>query len=91
MKRFDWDDDKNARLKKERGVSFESVVLSIASGDLLDVVPNKNQDKYPGQRIFVVKMDDYVFLVPFEETSDCVMLKTIIPSRKATKTYLRGA
>jgi uncharacterized DUF497 family protein len=90
MKVFDWDADKGAWLKAERGISFEEIVFWITAGSLLDIVPNKNQEKYPGQHIFVVNVDGYIHLVPFDETADCVMLRTIIPSRKATKTYLRG-
>jgi len=90
MKIFDWDDEKNMWLKEERGISFEEVVFCITTGNLVDIVPNKNQEKYPRQNIFVVNVDGYIHLVPFDETDDCVLLRTIIPSRKATKTYLRG-
>jgi hypothetical protein len=90
MKRLDWAEAKSRWLKAERGISFEEVVFYITTGNLVDIVPNKNQQKYPGQCIFVVDVNGYVHLVPFDETDDCVMLRTIIPSRKAMKTYLRG-
>jgi hypothetical protein len=75
VKFFDWDDAKNAKLRAERG-------------DLLDILEHPNPDRYAGQRIFVVRREDYVYLVPFVEDEQTVFLKTIIPSRKATKQYL---
>jgi hypothetical protein len=89
MKYFAWDNEKNERLKRERGVSFEEVVFHIERGDLLDVLEHPNQKRYPGQQLFVIKIDDYVCLVPFVEGEAEVFLKTIIPSRKATNMYLR--
>ena len=89
MKPFRWNPDKNEALKAERGISFESVVVAIDSGGLLDVLAHPNQAKYPQQRILVVTADDYVYLVPFLEDKDCYVLKTIIPSRKATRDYLK--
>jgi hypothetical protein len=89
MKYFAWDNEKNERLKQERGVSFEEVVFHIERGDLLDVLEHPNQERYPGQQLFVIKIDDYVYLVPFVEGEAEVFLKTIIPSRKATNMYLR--
>ena len=88
VKYFDWDDTKNARLKAERGIGFEDVVFHIESGDLLDVLEHPNEARYADQRIFVVRRDNYVYLVPFVEDERLVFLKTIIPSRKATKEYL---
>ena len=90
MKYFFWSDEKNEILKAERGVSFEEAVFHIERGDLLDVLEHPNQLRYPGQRIFVVIFGAYAYLVPFVETDNEVFLKTIIPSRKATGTYLRG-
>ncbi len=89
MKYFSWSSEKNESLKKERGVSFEEVVFHIERGDLLDVLEHPNQERYPGQRIFVVNIDDYAYLVPFVESEAEVFLKTIIPSRRATNIYLR--
>jgi uncharacterized DUF497 family protein len=89
MKYFAWDNEKNERLKQERGMSFEEVVFHIERGDLLDILEHPNQERYPGQRIFVVDIDDYACLVPFVEGEVEVFLKTIIPSRKATNMYLR--
>ena len=88
MKYFAWGDEKNERLKAERGIGFEDIVFHIERGDLLDVLDHPNKPRYAGQRVFVVRRDDYVYLVPFVEDERLVFLKTIIPSRKATKQYL---
>lgn len=88
MKYFAWDDSKNERLKEERGIGFEDIVFHIARGDLLGVLEHPNTTRYGGQRIFVVRRDEYVYLVPFVEDERVVFLKTVIPSRKATRHYL---
>ena len=88
MKYFDWDDAKNAKLRVERGIGFEDIVIYIEAGDLIDILEHPNSDRYAGQRIFVVRRAGYVYLVPFVEDEHTVFLKTIIPSRKATKQYL---
>ncbi len=88
---FYWDEHKNEILKRDqtRGyVSFEDVVFHIEHGDLLNVVNHHNQAMYPGQRIFVVRIGDYAYMVPFEETELGIILKTVYPSRKATRDYL---
>ena len=91
MKYFSWSIEKNELLKEERQISFEEVVFYIEMGFLLDVLEHPNQEKYKGQKILVVQMDDYVYLVPFIEDEQEVFLKTIIPSRKATRKYLKGS
>jgi uncharacterized DUF497 family protein len=91
MKYFSWNEEKNELLKDERQISFEDVVFYIEQGFLLDVLEHPNQKKYKGQKIFVVQIDDYAYLVPFVEDDEAVFLKTIIPSRKATKKYLKGS
>jgi uncharacterized DUF497 family protein len=88
MKPFRWNPEKNEALTADRGISFESVVVAIESGGLLDILTHPNQAKYPRQRILVVAADNYVYLVPFAEEEDYLFLKTIIPSRKATRNYL---
>jgi hypothetical protein len=85
---FDWDGAKNAKLRAECGIGFEDIVFHIERGDLLDLLEHPNPERYAGQRIFVVQRDDYVYLVPFVEDEHTVFLKTIIPSRKATKQYI---
>jgi uncharacterized DUF497 family protein len=91
MKYFSWNEEKNELLREERQVSFEDVVFYIEQGFLLDVLEHPNQEKYKGQKIFVVQMDEYVYLVPFIEDDREIFLKTIIPSHKATKKYLKGS
>ncbi|RPI92180.1 MAG: toxin [Chloroflexi bacterium] len=91
MKYFSWNEEKNALLKEERQVSFEDVVFYIEQGFLLDVLEKPNREKYKGQKIFVVQIEDYAYLIPFVEDEREIFLKTIIPSRKATKKYLKGS
>ncbi|MBI2020669.1 BrnT family toxin [Candidatus Daviesbacteria bacterium] len=88
MKVFDWDEEKNAKLKKERGVGFEDVLTAIDEDRVLDRIDHPNQKRYPGQKIMIVKIDDYAYVVPFVEDEEKVFFKTIIPNRKATKKYL---
>jgi len=88
VKYFDWSEEKNDTLIRERGVCFQDVVVAIEDGKLLDVLSHKNRLKYPNQRIFVVNIGGYAYLVPFVEDDEKVFLKTIIPSRKATRDYL---
>ena len=89
MQYFNWNTEKNEKLREERGVSFEEAVLAIEKGQLLDILEHPNKDKYDNQNIFVVKIFNYAWLIPFVEDENEVFLKTIIPSRKATKQYLR--
>lgn len=88
MKPVNWNTEKNISLKAERGVSFEEVVSALSNGGLLVVLDHPNTDQYPNQRMFVVRIRGYAYLVPFVETKQEVFLKTIIPSRKATRIYL---
>ena len=85
---FNWNSDKNQELIDTRDVSFEDVVFYIQRGQLLDDLSNPKQTKYPDQRIFIVEIDSYAYLVPYVENDEEIFLKTIIPSRKATKQYL---
>ena len=87
---FDWSLEKNQQIIEQRGLSFEAVVSAIEQGGLLDVLEHPNQERYPGQRIYVVKLNEYAYLIPFVvQTEGRRYLKTIIPSRKATRDYLR--
>jgi uncharacterized DUF497 family protein len=88
MKPFDWDPEKNQLLAEERKISFEEVIFHLQSDGLLDDVMHPNQANYPRQKMYVVAIEDYVYLVPYIESNDDIFLKTIIPSRKATKQYL---
>jgi uncharacterized DUF497 family protein len=86
-KTYNWNAAKNHLLVQERGISFERIVFEISAGNELAVLEHPNQDKYPGQRIPMVQVDDYVYSVPFVETEMEIFLKTIIPSRKAKRQY----
>ena len=87
MKIIVWDPEKNERLKKDRGISFEDVLFHVEAGDVLDIFDNPNQERYSGQKIYAIAIEEYVYLVPFVESEEEIFLKTIIPSRKATKQY----
>lgn len=88
MKPFRWNWEKNQALKEGRGVSFESMVVAIEAGGLLDILPHPNPAQTPRQSILVVSLDNYAYLLPFVEEDDYFFLKTVIPSRKATRDYL---
>ncbi len=85
---YAWDAAKNQLLRESRGVAFEDILAEISCGNLLDILAHHDQKKYPGQKIFVVAHGDYAYLVPFVEGERYIFLKTIIPSRKATRHYL---
>ena len=89
-KPFRWDPDKNEQLIQERGVSFEQIAIAVENGDLLQIVQHPNVEKYPRQKIMIVGIDGYAFLIPFVEEIDYLFLKTIIPSRKATRDFIVG-
>ena len=88
MKYFDWSEAKNEQLQTERSLGFEEIVIAITQGKLLDVLPHPNKKKYPNQRVYVVEINKYAYLVPFVEDDQKVFLKTIFPSRNATKIYI---
>jgi len=90
MKLYDWNEEKNEWLLRERGVTFEEIVFHLNHGGLLDTIEHPKQAKYAGQRIFIVNVEGYACLVPFVESEDVIFMKTIIPSRKMTKQYLGG-
>ncbi|MFH1789580.1 MAG: toxin [bacterium] len=88
MKYFDWDNKKNDKLKTERGICFEEILIAIEECEILDIVEHKNKKRYPNQKMFIIKIDGYAYLIPFAEDEQKIFLKTIIPSRQATKKYL---
>ena len=90
MKPFRWSNEKNDLLKVGRAISFESIVVAIESGKLLDIINHPNTSKYPNQKVMIVSVENYAYLVPFVEEEDHYFLKTAIPSRKATRDYLLG-
>lgn len=85
---MDWNEEKNELLKIEREVGFEEVLIAIETGNLVDILEHPRKKQYPNQRILVVNISNYIYLVPFVEDKEKIFLKTIIPSRKATKKYL---
>jgi len=89
MNIFSWDNEKNELLKNNRGVCFEQVVLLMERGEVLDTIEHPNQERHSGQKIAVVMIDAYAYLVPYVEQNGEILLKTIIPSRKATNKYVR--
>ncbi len=90
MKDINWDTEKSLKLKKLRGICFEDIVYYIEKGDILDDYQHPNQKRYSGQRVMVIGINSYAYLVPYVEDEDEIFLKTIIPSRKATEIYLGG-
>ena len=89
MKYFDWDSAKNEQLIRDREISFEEILIAITEGELLDIVEHNNKNLYPNQKIFITQVRGYAYLVPFVEDEEKIFLKTIIPSRKATKKYIK--
>jgi uncharacterized DUF497 family protein len=87
MKIFNWSEEKNKTLKKERGVSFEEIVFAILNGQLLDILEHPNKKLYADQKLYVVALNDYAYVVPFIEKEDEIFLKTLFPSRKYTRIY----
>tara|TARA_R110001592_G_scaffold45986_3_gene146698 strand:- start:435 stop:710 length:276 start_codon:yes stop_codon:yes gene_type:complete len=88
MKTYAWENEKNEWLINERGISFERIINIIENDGLLDIIKHPNTEKYPNQRMFIVNINEYAYLVPFVESQDEIFLKTVIPSRKATKKYI---
>ena len=85
--KFDWNPEKNERLKKDRNISFEQIIFHLSQGDIWKVADHPDQKNYPDQKIYFVIIEDYIFMVPHVVQKDAIFLKTIIPSRKATKAY----
>ena len=85
---FDWDSEKNEALISARGVSFEEVIAVIESGEVLDVIEHPSKEKYSHQKMYIIEINGYVYLVPFVQDTNKIFLKTIIPNRKAQKKYL---
>ncbi len=90
MRIFKWNAEKNELLLRERGITFEEVVQKIESGAKVIETDHPNKSKYPNQKILIVDVEGYAYLVPCVITEEEIFLKTIIPSRKATKKYLGG-
>ncbi|KXK48627.1 MAG: hypothetical protein UZ05_CHB002002027 [Chlorobi bacterium OLB5] len=85
--RFNWNNEKNEKLKKTRGISFEDIVIAAENGNILDILENKSKE-YKNQVILAVKFKNYIYAVPTVITENEFFLKTIFPSRKLTAKYL---
>ena len=90
MKSMRWNAEKSLSLKAERGVSFEEVLSAISQGGLLCVMDHPNRTKYGHQKMLVVRIRDYAYLVPCVESDSEIFLKSSMPSRKATRQFLSG-
>lgn len=88
MKRFDWDESKDEWLKDERNVSFDDIITALGQGRELARIDHPNTKRYANQKIIIVEIKDYAYIVPFVEDEEKIFLKTVIPSRKMTKRYL---
>jgi len=88
VKTFDWSPEKNQQLITERSVSFEDAIFYLMNDGLLDDIEHPDPARYPNQRILIIDFAGYAYLVPYVETDEVIFLKTIIPSRKATRKYL---
>jgi hypothetical protein len=84
---LDWDNEKSNKLKAERNICFEDIVIAIEDGGLVDLINHPNPDKYPDQKVMLVRWADYIYMIPCVKTKNGFFLKTIFPSRKATKDY----
>jgi uncharacterized DUF497 family protein len=85
--KYEWDPAKNEWLKNNRGISFERVVFHLAQGNIWKIAGHPDQKRYQGQKIYFLIIDNYIYLVPHIIEKDYIFLKTIIPSRKATKLF----
>ncbi|MDP3995013.1 MAG: toxin [bacterium] len=89
MEDFDWNKDKNQQLKIRHGICFDDIMPILKKQEnILDVIPHPNQEKYPNQKMVIVEVLGYAYLVPCVKNDEKIFLKTIIPSRKATKKYI---
>jgi uncharacterized DUF497 family protein len=90
MEIFSWNTEENEILARERGITFDEIVQRIESGAKIIETDHPNKKKYPNQKILIVDVDGYAYLVPCVIDKNEYFLKTIISSRKATKKYLGG-
>lgn len=88
MKIIEWNEEKNYYLKNLRNVCFEEVKEAIENKKILNLVDHPNQNGYPNQKIYILEIHNYAYLVPFVQDKEKIFLKTMIPSRKMTKKYL---
>ena len=87
MPEYVWDEGKNELLRRERGISFDDVKYHLTSGELLGDIRNPNQERYPGQRLYIVRINNGAWVVPYRQTGGYVFLYTAYPSEKFTRMY----
>ncbi len=85
---YEFNHEKNKKLLEERGISFEQIISLIEQGHIIETIEHTNKKKYANQKIYVIDVDNYCYLVPHVINDKEIFLKTIIPSRKATKDYM---
>ena len=85
--RYEWNPEKNESLKRERHISFEQIVFHLSQGDVWKTADHPDQKQYPGQKLYFVNVEGYIHIVPHVVEDEYVFLKTIIPSRKATRDF----
>jgi hypothetical protein len=88
MKLINWNTEKNIWLKENRNICFEDIIYYIENDLIVDDVGHPNKEKFLNQRLMVLNINKYIYLVPYVETENEIFLKTIIPSRKGTRKYL---
>lgn len=87
MLEYIWDNAKDERLRLQRHISFDDVKYRLTSGDLLDDIQHPNQERYPGQRLYIVRINNRAWVVPHRRTARYVFLYTAYPSEKFTRLY----
>jgi uncharacterized DUF497 family protein len=89
---FDWSDEKNIKLKKERNISFEEIIIAINDEKVIEIIEHPNKEKYSGQQMYLINYNNYIYVVPFIKRTEKeeIFLKTIFPSRFYTKKFLSG-
>lgn len=88
--KYEWNPDKNEWLKRERGISFEEIIFHLSQGDIWQMSDHPDQTSYPGQKLYFVNVEGYIYIVPYVIEKQYIFLKTIIPSRKATRDFRKG-
>lgn len=90
MYRFDFSNEKDLILRETRGIGFREVIKAAQQGRILNDLEDANQEEYPDQRLLIVEINGYAYVAPyvFNAKQKVSFLKTVYPSRKATKRYL---
>lgn len=84
---YTYDATKNVKLLEERGIGFEDIIAILSAKGALAIIDHPNKAKYPNQKIYIIEVNGYAYLVPFERHGNQAILKTIFPSRKITRLY----